>query len=195
MSYPVRPCPVCRGEEKQVLYRQKFFQLSGQLQLRGYDVALCDQCGAAYAGDIPGQEWFDGYYREISKYTHDQRAGEEPVSDTERFRDIAQFIKTHLPDKRGRVLDVGCATGGLLRRLKDSGYTELLGMDKSPASAELARKLHGIRVINSSLEEIARDETPFDLIIQVGVLEHICDVDGALAAMSGLLRTGGLMYI
>ena len=194
MNLPARPCPVCLGNEKKVSYRQKFFQLSGQLQLRGYDVALCEKCGAAYADNIPGQEWFDAYYHEISKYTHDQRAGEESTSDAKRFCDIAQDIFRHLPDRQSRVLDIGCASGGLLRRLKDLGYTELLGMDQSPSSAELARRLAGVRVTNSDLKEIAREEQPFDLLVQVGVLEHIRDVEGALTVMDSLLRPGGLIY-
>jgi SAM-dependent methyltransferase len=195
MNFPARPCPVCLSDRKQVLYGQKFFPLSGQLQLRGYDVAECGKCGAAYAENIPDQKWFDAYYREVSKYTHDQRAGEESVSDSERFRDIANFISKHLPGKQSRIFDMGCASGGLLRRLKDLGYTELLGMEKSPSSAELARRRHGIRVANSDLAEMARDEEPFDLLIQVGVLEHIRDVEGAFTSMSSVLRPGGLIYL
>lgn len=195
MNYPSRPCPVCHSQTKEILYEQKYSALTGQTQLSGYNVALCGDCGAAYADDIPDQDWFNGYYREISKYTHDQRGGEEPASDKTRFRDIADLIAKHLPDKQSHILDCGCATGGLLRCLKDSGYSRIMGMDPSPSSAEIASRIHGIRVVNSSLTQIAREEEPFDLLIQVGVLEHICDVKNALAMIRSTIVEGGLVYI
>ena len=190
-----RACPACGSLEKKLFYRQRFAKVSNQPQLSNYDVVQCTDCGTAYADDIPAQPWFDAYYREISKYTHDQRAGEESPADTIRFHDITALIAKQMPEKCRRIVDFGCATGGLLRRLKSLGYTELLGMDKSPASAEIGRRLHGIRIVNSNLVEIANDELPFDLLIQVGVLEHLCDLQTTLAEMRKILDLEGLMYI
>lgn len=195
MIPPDRPCPVCRGQEKQVAYRQQFSRLSDRLQLDGYDVALCSACGAAYADRIPQQAWFDAYYREVSKYSNSERQGEESEADRARFDDIAQCISRHSPDKRSRILEIGCATGGLLRRLKDLGYVKVLGMDRSRSSAEIADRLHGIRVVDLNLSEIEAQEGTFDLLIQVGVLEHIRDLDAALTEMRGLIGQSGSMYV
>lgn len=195
MILPNRPCPVCRGQKKQIVYRQRFSRLSDQFQLEGYDVAVCNACGAAYADRIPEQVWFDSYYGEVSKYSNRERQGEESESDSARFRDIAQSISRYFPDKISSILEIGCATGGLLRRLKDLGYVHLLGMDKSRLSAEIAADLHGIRVIDLSLSEIRSAEGPVDLLIQVGVLEHIRDLEAALAEMRSLIRPDGLMYV
>lgn len=195
MIFPERPCPVCLEAQPEILYTQKFSSLSDQVQLQGYDVALCGKCGAAYADAIPGQDWFDAYYRNTSKYTYEQRDGEESPFDATRFRDIAARILPHLADRRSRIFDFGCATGGLLRQLKDLGYTELLGMDASPASTEIARRLHSIDIVNAPLSKIAQSHEPFDLLIQVGVLEHLCEVQTLLSQMRTVIRPGGLMYI
>lgn len=195
MNLPNRPCPVCRSQKKQVVYRQRFSCLSDRPQLDGYDVALCNTCGATYADSIPQQTWFDAYYREISRYSNRERQGEESESDSARFRDIAQCISRHFPDRESRILEIGCATGGLLRRLKDLGYMCLLGMDKSRSSAEIADTLHGIRVVDLSLSEIASREGAVNLLIQVGVLEHICDLDTTLTGMRGVISPGGSTYV
>jgi len=195
MPYPPRACPVCRSEEKTSLYRQQFAEVAGQLQLDGYNVGLCGECGAAYADDIPDQRWFDAYYQAVSKYTHDQSGGEEPEEDTRRFRDIAAHIAPYLPDPGSRIVDFGCASAGLLRQLKDKGYPNVLGVDPSPASAEVARSRHGIRVVTTGLQEVTEEYGTFDLLIQVGVLEHIRDVDTALLAIKQALRPGALTYV
>lgn len=195
MTFPHRSCPVCHGDRREILYEQRFAAVSGQLQLAGYAVAVCASCGAAYADAIPAQDWFDGYYRSVSKYTHDQCFGMEPESDTQRFRDIADLLVRHVPEKDSRILDFGCASAGLLSQLRARGYADLLGADASPSAAKLGEALHGIRVVNAELDEIARNETAFDLIIQVGVLEHICDVDATIAATRLMLAPGGLVYI
>ena len=61
--FPARPCPVCRGLQVKLLYRQRFEQLSGVRLLDGYDVVICRDCGAGFADDVPPQAVFDDYYR------------------------------------------------------------------------------------------------------------------------------------
>jgi SAM-dependent methyltransferase len=190
-----RDCPVCDGQEKECLYRQKFWALSGQRQLTGYDIVVCSDCGFAYADNIPGQDWFDSYYREMSKYTYDQRDGQESPVDMARFRSITEMISKHLPDRGSRIIDFGCATGSLLNHLKKAGYANLLGMDKGSSSAQIAEKLFSISVVNAGLEEIAHSEEPFDLLIQSGTLEHIRDIRTLLEEMMLVLKPNGLMYI
>lgn len=190
-----RDCPVCSSRRKKSLYEQKFSTLSGSLQLAGYDVVACMDCGFAYADNIPGQDWFDSYYRDASKYTYDQRDGEESPVDKARFQSITQMITKHLPERESRILDFGCATGGLLNHLKATGYMNLLGVEKTLSSAKIAEKLYSVQIVNTSLESIARNEKPFDLLIQSGVLEHVRDIEGLLAEISLVMSRDGLMYI
>jgi len=190
-----RSCPICGRREKKLLYRQEFSHLSDQIQLGGYDVTICENCGGGFADQIPNQDWFNAYYKAMSKYTNDQRGGDVSTFDTERFRDISKLISEFVPAKSARILDFGCASGGLLKELQTLGYNNLLGAERSASAAELARRKYRIRVVNSPLTDIAREEEPFDLLIQVGVLEHLCDVDGILNEMRTVLKPGGLMYI
>ena len=186
-----RPCPVCAGVERRVLYRQRF--LDGPLG-DGYDVVVCRQCGAGFAEGIPTQAELDRYYAGQSKYTYDHAGGAESPYDFKRFEIIADQVIPFLPSREVRILDVGCATGGLLSVFKQRGYGNVLGVDPSPACAPAARRLHGVEVRTATLAQLAGWQERFDLILLVGVLEHLRDAQPAVRTVAGRLKPGGLLY-
>jgi SAM-dependent methyltransferase len=187
----IRPCPVCGGFERRVLHRQRF--LEGPLG-DGYDVVVCRHCGAGFADGIPAQEELDRYYAEQSKYTYHHAGGAESPYDLKRFDAIVEQVTPHLPSRDARILDIGCATGGLLSVFKQRGFANLLGADPSPACAEAARRLHGVEVRTATLAQLAGWQESFDLILLVGVLEHLRDVQPAVRTAVDRLNPGGLFY-
>src|SRR6185503_505620 len=133
-----RPCPVCNSVRARVLFSQSFEQLSRINLLDGYDVVVCEDCGAGFADYIPPQTAFDAYYRDLSKYEYEYRDGKGSQYDQDRFRKIARSIAENLPDRQARVLEIGCATGQLLAELKECGYDSVLGVDPSLGCAKAA---------------------------------------------------------
>src|SRR5580658_537652 len=140
-----RSCPVCLARNARFLFRQVFSAFSEGGLLTGYDLVVCANCGAAYADGIPAREIFDTYYARMSKYEQSQRSGELSQTDRERFAQIADMLVPHLRPEF-RIVDVGCATGGLLAELQRRGFNHLLGLDPSPGCAAVARRLYGIEV-------------------------------------------------
>ncbi len=97
----------------------------------------------------------------------------------QRLEAVAAALKQHGGQ---RVLDLGCGEGQLLRLLRaERQWTEILGMDVSPAALSVAeRRLHldrepdaRLRVIQGSL--LYRDDrlVGFDAAALVEVIEHI----------------------
>jgi len=107
-----RPCPVCGGEDRTILFHQTFSEFSGKALLNGYDVTCCNWCGCGFADGIPGQAEFDAYYRDLSKYEYQHRDGAESAEDQDRFQVIAKALVPFIPSAEARILEVGCATGG-----------------------------------------------------------------------------------
>lgn len=188
----IRPCPVCGGVERTVMHRQRF--LDGGPLGDGYEVVVCRSCGAGFADGIPSQAGLDAYYAEQSKYTYDQADGAESPFDFARFEKIADQVVPFLTSREARILDVGCATGGLLAVLRQRGYGNLLGADPSPACAAAARRLHGVDVRGATLRQLADWTDRFELILLVGVLEHLREVAPAVETVTRLLTPGGLLY-
>ena len=141
-----RPCPVCGGGYAELVFQQFFqaFERGGPIE--GYDVVVCTACGTSFADGIPSQSEFDEYYRELSKYEYEYRAGKESEDDSHRLKGLAELLQSIIPDKSSRVLEIGCANGRLLSYLKEAGYSEVTGVDPSPGCARAARLLYDISV-------------------------------------------------
>jgi SAM-dependent methyltransferase len=186
-----RPCPGCGGHGRRLVYRQHF--LDGPLG-DGYDVVVCKQCGAGFADGIPSQAEMDRYYAQQSKYSYDYADGIESPWDIKRFEATAEQIIPHLKSSNVRILDIGCATGGLLSVFKRRGFGNVMGVDPSPACAAAADRVHRVRVRSAALAQLSGWDERFDLILMLGVLEHVREVQEAVRIASRLLSQGGLIY-
>src|SRR6185437_10348693 len=82
-----RTCPICGSSSKHVLFQQRFATV---LLVEGYSVVVCQECGFAFADEIPEQHEFDAYYRDLSKFEHEHRDGKESESDEARLLAVAE---------------------------------------------------------------------------------------------------------
>jgi SAM-dependent methyltransferase len=195
VAYPSRGCPICESAERRVFFHQDFAAVDQATPVTGYDVVVCERCGCGYADLIPDQRAFDRYYRDMSKYEYAQRGGAESEYDSRRLTLIAGIVAPQLASPDVRILDVGCASGRLLANLRDRGFASVTGLDPSPACAAAAARLYAIDVRTMTLAEIARAGERFDLVIMVGVLEHLRDLDDAFDDLRALLSPAGLLYV
>ena len=186
-----RKCAVCGGNRKRLLFEQTF---STVCLLEGYTVVVCERCGFAFADNIPEQEAFDQYYRDLSKYEYQHRGGRESANDETRLRDVAATLDGLIPNKQARILEIGCSTGRLLALLKENGYQNVGGLDPSPVCAASARDLYGVTVFTQSVSDLAKSQEKFDFLILVGVLEHIRDLEGALRTMRQIPSPNARIY-
>ncbi len=190
-----RPCPACGACAASVLFAQRFRQIEGGSLLSGYDVVVCGRCGCGYADRIPLQAEFDRYYQALSKYEQRDQGGRETAPDRSRFRDIAALVDRFLGRRDGHILEVGCASGGLLACLRDLGHQSLEGVDPSPYCASAAARLYGLSVQTGTLSEPIVPRAPCDMVVLVGVLEHLREVGAALQSVRSLLVPAGRIYV
>jgi SAM-dependent methyltransferase len=190
-----RPCPVCCGNQKKVLYKQKFSGLSAGSFLHSYEVCVCAGCGMGFADRLPPADEFDRYYAEMSQWEFLDNQGVESPQDMQRFETVTGYLIEENLDRETSILDIGCATGGLLAAFKRKGYKRLLGLDPSSRCAELARKNYGIDVVTSTVGKLSELPGKFGLITLSGVLEHLYDPNPALAEIHRLLDEGGFFYV
>ena len=177
------------------MFHQRFAEIEGVSIVAGYDVVTCKHCGAAYADGIPDQARFDAYYRDLSKYEYHQRGGEESEYDRARMDLIADIIAPLVPGHEARILDIGCASGRLLHLLAKRGFPRVMGLDPSPGCVETARRLYGVDVLQGHLGQFPELSEEFDVVILVGVLEHIRDLQQAMARIRSITSPGGVVYV
>jgi 2-polyprenyl-3-methyl-5-hydroxy-6-metoxy-1,4-benzoquinol methylase len=153
-------------------------------------IATCARCGLAR--DIDDYE-FKEYHRstllgadvDIVAWSNSQAI---PESTRKYFELISRLVR-----KKGRVLEIGCATGKLLEYFKKDGWLTF-GMDPNVDFLTIA-SMGGHNVIAGYFPETEIKERDFDTIIISHTLEHIPALSNALAETYRLLRPGGYLFI
>jgi SAM-dependent methyltransferase len=194
---PRRSCPVCESVHAKVLHRQSFMLPEGHPLGEGYDVVCCDRCGFVYADTTVGQEEYDRFYRQWSKYADpltSTGAGESEW-DRKRLQDSARFLAEAMPGPETRILDLGCAGGGLLKALSEVGFRDLHGVDPSPECVAQTRQIDGVRADAGSIFSLPSGLGRFGGVILSHVLEHVQDLRRAAGILSDLLLEGGFLYV
>ena len=177
-----------------MLFRQSFDNLSVARLLAGYDVVICSDCGAGYADKIPPQSVFDDYYRELSKYDYEFRDGKDSSASQERFLQAALTIEPFIPAKDNRIFEFGCGAGHLLKILQERGFRNAEGSDPSPACARAAQAM-GVHVASGTVFNPSLPAEAYDLLILMGVMEHIRDLDRAVDQFHQILKNRGRVYL
>ena len=96
--------------------------------------------------------------------------------------------------RRGRILEIGCGRGLLLRHLAQLGH-ECHGIERSALAARRAAQSEELRVYTQPLEKCHFADEYFDVVILWHVLEHLDHPQATLAQISRLLKPGGLLYL
>ena len=95
----------------------------------------------------------------------------------------------------GRLLDIGCAWGGYLVRMRELGW-EVHGIELNPRAAAFAREELGLENVRcGSFDDLDYPPQHFDVVHMSMVLEHLYDPGGALEKIKRLLRPGGQLIL
>ena len=87
------------------------------------------------------------------------------------------------------VLEVGCGTGLILRRLAEFSRSAV-GIDLSPGMLEKARA-RGLDVVEGSATDLPFEDGTFDAVCSFKVLAHVEDIEQAMREVARVLRPGG----
>ncbi|UWG48355.1 SAM-dependent methyltransferase [Halanaeroarchaeum sp. HSR-CO] len=106
------------------------------------------------------------------------------------------FSKLPLADD-DRILDVGCGTGESMRRVA-GGDREVHGVDLSPHQLRYATEKPSLQDATVTLGDAVRlpyQRDTFDVVMSIGSLPYVSDVDAALADAHRVTRPGGRLFV
>jgi ubiquinone/menaquinone biosynthesis C-methylase UbiE len=136
----------------------------------------------------PHLEQTKSYYDEFAEVYEDRRDGNDPGG----YHDLLDDLEVEYVERFGKgrdVLEVGCGTGLLLRRI--AGFAKSArGVDLSPGMLERARA-RGLDVSEASATSLPFPDASFDVACSFKVLAHVRDIHRALAEMARVVRPGG----
>ena len=96
--------------------------------------------------------------------------------------------------QRGRLLDVGCGSGGFLKQMQALGW-QVCGVEPDPAAARVARERYGLDVTCGTLEEAVLPAQWFDAVTMSHVVEHLPDPIATLRECGRVLKPTGRLVI
>lgn len=182
------PCAVCgEGQDLPVAFEK-----------HGLSIRRCASCSHVFVSPrlpdaavptVYATAYWDGYMRALGRPMLEERLVVDYQNAWDRLR------RDILPRRSsGRLLDVGTASGGLVKAAGESGF-DAIGIEPSTAACELARRAHGIDPICATLPEYDAAPESFDVICYYNVLEHLLDPRRDLEAVRRMLAPGGLLVI
>lgn len=189
----IRPCDLCGATETSRLLECE--RLDGPL-------VRCNHCGLIYVGERRHDFTFLGADEEKSRTLAERvrmlglvdesvEAAEAPWREklfADRLRHLQRFVS------RGRLLEVGCASGEFLRLAARAGF-EAEGVEPEPHTSAQARETHGLNVFTGTLTEASYPSDSFDAVVLFHVLEHLDSPRQTVAEINRILRPGGVLAI
>jgi len=105
------------------------------------------------------------------------------------------LLDKYLPNKKQlEIVDVGCGTGSVLKKLERYGHAT--GIDISEEAIKFC-KLRGCRDVYKVKEKegLPFKDNTFDLITALDIIEHVDDDCAALAEYYRIIRKGGILLV
>ena len=190
-------CPFgCPPEDETILIgRDRLHNLPGE-----FSVVKCRTCGLMRTNPRPTPETIGFYYPDnygpyIGTLVPRGMAACGLVPLWKRLlKKIFQFNTQCLPPlPKGRMLEVGCASGAFLHKMASQGW-EVEGIEFSKDAANSARSL-GYSVYTGRIEDTPDPNHFYDLVVGWMVLEHVHDPLLALKKLHDWVKPGGWLVI
>ncbi|GHU05080.1 hypothetical protein FACS1894147_10890 [Spirochaetia bacterium] len=190
-STPVReekslgiPCAICGGNK-----------FSPALSCEGFFYVRCSTCGLVQMNPQPQTAEVEDRYR---KSHGEDYLAYELANETSflRLQQLALNDADFGPPNENahRVLDIGCAAGALLEKLRGEGW-ETCGVEICKPSAEYGREKRGLDIRELPLEENHFPESAFDAVLASHLIEHLNKPSDFVREVRRVLRPGGRFYL
>lgn len=188
-------CDLCGSDETRTLYTNADWKLPG---LDAFALVQCTHCGLIYLNPRPAPQAMGTFYPQdyapFRPAIEDERWALMRWMRRRKMQRRRKLVERYSGLRRGRVLDVGCATGIFLNEMAQAGW-EALGVELTPSAAEYARQRFGLEVFTGQLEKAALEEGTFDAVTFWDVLEHTYSPRRTLERSAALLKPGGIVAI
>jgi SAM-dependent methyltransferase len=108
------------------------------------------------------------------------------LQDADFFKRIAPTLPPPV-----RILDVGCATGRLLKHFKDAGW-DTAGAELCRESAEYGNREYGVNISAAPLEQSGFPDGNFSVVHASHLIEHVDDPAAFAREVARVLVPGGV---
>ncbi len=210
MALGIETCKACGNTEppvRKITVSDRLYGVNGL-----FEICFCSSCGSGWLlgsssnlkYDYPQSEYYSyqmleeqGLMEQIRRVIISRKMRADMPVKSKIARFLGQVLPTNLvrgiPKGMGRLLDVGCGSGGSVRDFIDAGI-EVWGVDIDRRALELA-SLQGVQSVFGEFDTVKLPQSYFDVVRMWHSLEHMSDPLGALSKARRILRNGGVLLI
>lgn len=190
------PCPICGGKKTKLIYHSSLAE--NELPIIGYDYknlnqkktfsyCKCHDCDHIYASPR---------INDLYKFYIDKEDEEYTKNSNFRRKTYSKAIEILKSKKEsGDILEIGSGMGDFIYAAQNFGY-KCTGLEISKFSSSLSIKL-GHKIFNCNLDDLKKyiGDKKFDIIVMMGVIEHLEYPDKVIKDIKKFLRDDGLVML
>ena len=159
----------------------------------GFQLVCCNKCDLMFVNPRPKIEYLSRYYHE-EWYGYGEgviHRSSESNSTNNYFKWRCEKISKYCSS--GKVLDVGCQTGGLLECFYDRGY-DVYGVELSDSYRKFCADQFGFMVFKDLFDVPFKNDS-IEIVSFLHVLEHVPNPRQHMKKAYDILKPGGLLVI
>lgn len=187
-------CAVCQSDSYRVRYPERIppaavlnFSARRNPQKHHARIVECTRCGLVYSNPYFDEDVLKSLYRAAAYI--DELQLDNMAADY-----LREFVRsTNGLDASAKILEIGCANGFFLERLRLAGFPSVYGVEPGKDAVEKASVDMRSRIVNDFFRlDDFRDES-FDVVCCFQILDHISDPNTFLRGIHAVLRPRGLV--
>lgn len=190
--HQVKICQVCKSE-----YIEEFLLLKDYfLTQETFSIAQCHTCGFKFTTPEPDGKELGAYYDSPDYVSHSgnkQGLVNKIYHIVKHYALSRKFLLISKRSAKGKILDIGCATGDFLSLFKKTGWS-VLGIEPNEGARAVAMEKHGISSFDESYLS-GVEEKSIDVVTMWHVLEHVPDLHARVQDIKRILKNTGLLVV
>ncbi len=187
-------CNICGSSEYKIIHEARKKDIAntkfslGVLHPNYGRIVRCKKCGLVYANPRPDIKELIQSYSQLEDLGYSSQMN----SRIKTFQQVEKLIERYAI--KGRLLDVGCASGYFLYVAQKSGW-QIEGVEVSQNLAKQAEHLLKIKIKLGTLEDAKFPANYFDIISMFDVFEHLPQPVETLQEINRIMKPNGILVI
>lgn len=185
-------CPACKSNKYQNIFKKTYFNF-----------VICKKCYTVFVNPRPSEKSLEQFYRYSKFISH----WNEIFKETENIRKekifkpriklVRKILRHNKIMKCKLMIEVGSGYGWFCELAQKEKLSEkIIAVEPSPMFASACRKINGIEVIESTIENYLRMnkmKANADLIVNFELVAHLFDPKSFLQYCHRTLKKGGML--